>query len=323
MTFALTDQSAESVSTHIESLKRDREMMVRNARSIEASLRTAQASMLTLDTELREAERALMSVTAAVGAEREQIAKIVGDLASVERQIDRARETLAEIDEIQAEIDRWIAEAQALTVQEVESVNLSERKLAFLNALRKYLLELRHSEIAEGTTALLTLDEQYVPYFHNRRLCSLGSASDHSRLTTAYALALAATGTKATGLHPGVGILDEPLQQNPDPEHRSRFLQFLSRELARTAAFQTIIFTSLTDEEVAQLRKQAVNVQTPTGKKWLKLLTPTETPKEGDVAKEPASKYNPSPRGSTKIIFAVPPHICGNGRVFTVCSTTG
>jgi hypothetical protein len=289
MTFALTDQSVESVSMHIESLKRDREMMVSNARSIDAGLRTAQASMLSLDTELREAERVLMSVTAAVGAEREQVAKIVGDLASVERETDRARETLAEIDEIQVEIDRWISEAQALTAQEVGSVDLGERKQAFVDALRKYLVELRHSEIAEGTAALLTLDEQYVPYFDNRRLRSLGSASDHSRLTTAYALALAATGTKPTGLHPGVVILDEPLQQNPDPAHRSRFVQFLSRELARTAAFQTIIFTSLTGEEVARLRKQGVNVQTPAGKKWLKLVPPPEPPKEAD-AKEPASK---------------------------------
>jgi hypothetical protein len=289
-TFALTGQSAESVSTHIESLKRDREMMVTNARSIDAGLRTARASMLSLDTELREAERALMSVTAAVGAEREQVAKIVGDLASVERETDRARETLAEIDEIQVEIDRWISEAQTLTVQEVGSVDLRERKLAFLDALRKYLVELQHSEIAEGTAALLTFDEQYVPYFDNRRLRSLGSASDHSRLTAAYALALAAMGTKPTGLHPGVVILDEPLQQNPDPGHRSRFVQFLSRELARTAAFQTIIFTSLTTEEVARLREQGVNVQTPAGKKWLKLVPPSEPPKEVGAPKESASK---------------------------------
>jgi DNA repair exonuclease SbcCD ATPase subunit len=50
VTFALTDQSAESISTHIEALKRDRDMMVSNSRSIEAGLRTARASMLNLDT---------------------------------------------------------------------------------------------------------------------------------------------------------------------------------------------------------------------------------------------------------------------------------
>jgi DNA repair exonuclease SbcCD ATPase subunit len=65
VTFALTDQSAESISAHIDALKRDRDMMVSNSRSIEAGLRTARASMLNLDTELREAERVLMSVTAA------------------------------------------------------------------------------------------------------------------------------------------------------------------------------------------------------------------------------------------------------------------
>jgi hypothetical protein len=290
VTFALTDQSAESSSTHIEALKRDRDMMVSNARSIEAGLRTARASMLNLDTELREADRVLMSVTAAVGAEREQVARIVGELSAIDRETDRARESMAEIEEIQGEIDRWVAEAVAASSQEVVSADLGGRRQAFLDALRKYLVELRHSEVREGTESLLIFDEQYVPYFDNRRLRSLGSASDQPRLTAAYALALAATGTTADGLHPGVVILDEPLQQNPDNEHRSRFLQFLSRQLARTAQFQTIIFTSLMEDEVAQLRKEGVNVQTPPGKKWLQLIPPPpEPPKKVDVPEAPAS----------------------------------
>ena len=103
------------MGVHIESLKRDREMMASNGHSIDPGIRTTRASRQTLDGELREAERALMSVTAAAGAEREQIAKIVAELASLERQIDRARETMAEMAEIQAEINRWIAEAQSTT----------------------------------------------------------------------------------------------------------------------------------------------------------------------------------------------------------------
>jgi energy-coupling factor transporter ATP-binding protein EcfA2 len=117
----------------------------------------------------------------------------------------------------------------------------------------------------------------YVPYLDTRQLRSLGSASDHSRLTTAYALALAAAGTRPTGLHPGLVLLDEPLQQNPDPKHRTRFMQFLGKDLARTASFQTVIFTSLRTDEVTRLRKEGVNVQTPAGKKWLQLL-PVPTP---------------------------------------------
>ena len=111
VTFALTSQSAESIRTHIESLKRDREMMIANYRSVESGLRTAQAAMRNLDGELREAERVLMGVTSAVGAEREQIAQIVGELSAIDRDTDRARENIEEIKELQAEIDRWLADA--------------------------------------------------------------------------------------------------------------------------------------------------------------------------------------------------------------------
>jgi DNA repair exonuclease SbcCD ATPase subunit len=280
ITFALTNQSAQSVSVHIESLKRDREMMATNGHSIDTGIRTTRASLQAVDVEFREAERALMSVTAAAGAEREQIAKIVAELASLERQIDRAREAMAEMDEIQADIDRWIAEARSFDAPPASSVDLSERKAAFLDALRKYLIELQHSEVNAASAGSLSFDELYVPYLDTRRLRSLGSASDHSRLTMAYALGLAAAGTRPTGLHPGLVLLDEPLQQNPDPKHRTRFMQFLGKDLARTAMFQTIIFTSLRTDEVTRLRKEGVSVQTPTGKKWLQLLPVPEHPIE-------------------------------------------
>jgi hypothetical protein len=123
-----------------------------------------------------------------------------------------------------------------------------------------------------GAENLLSFDEQYIPYFDERRLRSLGSASDQSRLIAAYALALAASTSGSGGLHPGLVLLDEPLQQNPD-----RFIQFLSRQLARSAGFQTIIFTSLTTAEVARLRRQGVNVRTPEGKKLLQLVPEAPT----------------------------------------------
>jgi hypothetical protein len=290
LTFALTAQSADSIRTHIEALKRDREMMITNSRSVESGLRTAQASMRNLDGELREAERVLMGVTSAVGTEREQIARIVGELSAIDRDTDRARENIEEIKELQAEIDRWLAEAGAASGDRPIASGIGERRKAFLDALRQYLVELGHSEVREGTENLLIFDEQYVPYFENRRLRSLGSASDHSRLTAAYALALAATGTKEGGLHPGVVILDEPLQQNPDPKHRSRFLEFLSKQLARNAKFQTIIFTSLKEEELEELQQEGVMVQTPPGKKWLQLVPPPEPATETENPEAPTAE---------------------------------
>ncbi len=164
VTFSLTNQSAQSVGVHIESLKRDRDMMATNGHPIDTGMRSTRASLQAIDGELREAERALMSVTAAAGAEREQIAKIVSELASLERQIDRAREAMAEMEEIQADINRWIAEAQPSVALPASSVDFSERNAAFLDALRKYLIELQHSEVSAASAASLSFDELYVPY---------------------------------------------------------------------------------------------------------------------------------------------------------------
>jgi ABC-type molybdenum transport system ATPase subunit/photorepair protein PhrA len=48
---------------------------------------------------------------------------------------------------------------------------------------------------------------------------------------------LAQASVQVDGLHPGLVVLDEPLQQNPDPKHRERFLSFLSNELAKKVPF--------------------------------------------------------------------------------------
>jgi hypothetical protein len=107
---------------------------------------------------------------------------------------------------------------------------------------------------------------------------ALGSASDQPRLVAAYSLALAAASQKAAGKHPGLLILDEPLQQNPDPEHRERFEEFLTREIAQQSKFQTLIFTSLYPEEIDRLRKKGTEVITPSGPKFLKLAKPQPEP---------------------------------------------
>jgi hypothetical protein len=109
---------------------------------------------------------------------------------------------------------------------------------------------------------------------NQKRLRSLGSASDQSRLIAAYTLALAYASSKVNGLHPGLVILDEPLQQNPDPKHRELFLSFLSKELAKKVPFQVVIFTSLRQAEITQLRRGGVSVATPEGRKFLKLEAP-------------------------------------------------
>jgi ABC-type molybdenum transport system ATPase subunit/photorepair protein PhrA len=88
-------------------------------------------------------------------------------------------------------------------------------------------------------------------------------------------------------MHPGLVILDEPLQQNPDPQHRSLFLKFLAKDLAKTLAFQTLVFTSLTGQEISSLRKQGVTVITPEGKHFLTPIPRGEVPRQPSAAPIP------------------------------------
>ena len=269
--FGLTEQSADTVRAHIEALRRDRLLMGRNQESLESSLVTLQAELSEVDSSLRHAERSLLTVTAAVGTTREQLAKTASDLAAAEREADRVDETIEEIAELQRLIDEWIAEASSRRVPEDEATDLERRREAFEQSLRDYVVALGHSAVKPVDSNRLHVDEQYVPHLGPRRLRSLGSASDQSRLVAAYSLALAAASDSVKGLHPGFVLLDEPLQQNPDREHRNLFISFLSQQLAREGHFQTLIFTWLEKEEVEQLVSGGTRVLTPAGSHFLNL----------------------------------------------------
>lgn len=91
-------------------------------------------------------------------------------------------------------------------------------------------------------------------------------------------------------------VLDEPLQQNPDESHRELFMTFLEKELAQRSAFQTLLFTSLTAEEVTRLRAQKTSVITPLGEHFLQLkVKPKE---EVDESKAPVPAPGRSDRQS-------------------------
>ena len=272
-TFALTEQSNDSISAHIEALKRDRELMSKNLNSIDADLASASGTLLEVEDNFLDAERALETVTAAIGTVREQSSQIASDLNRAERGIDRIREISREIDDLQEAVNHWISDAAALGRASVPTPDLRRRTDAFLDALRKYLIALGHSAVRLDNAASLDFDEQYTPDLDKRRLRALGSASDPLRLVAAYSLALASASKQINGLHPGLVILDEPLQQNPDPVHREMFMAFLTQELARQAEFQTLIFTSLREDEIDRLRTQGTSVLTPEGDHFLKLVT--------------------------------------------------
>ena len=77
-------------------------------------------------------------------------------------------------------------------VASVHALDLQRRRSEFTSRMRQLLETLGHGAIRAQPTAELMLDEHYVPYLGPRRLRSLSSASDHSRLVAAYVLGLAA-----------------------------------------------------------------------------------------------------------------------------------
>lgn len=299
-TFSLTEQSEESVATHIDALKRDYELMSSNLQAIEARLTSTQAEFVRIEGELRDFERSLVTVNAAIGSLREQLAKTAVELTTVERRLDQVVEASAELDKLQTAVGGWLKEAKAAQQLGQHQTDLQERLEIFLRHLQEYLVALGHSALLASNPAPLHLDERYTPYLGTRRLRSLGSASDQSRLVAAYCLALAASSKEVTGFHPGIVVLDEPLQQNPDDAHRDLFNTFLSDQLARQSGFQTVVFTFIRDAEIARLRKQGTKVITPEGKHFLKIISPPAEAKSGD-AKAAPEPVGDEPQPTTKM----------------------
>ena len=268
--FDLGQQSEELVEAHIGALEKDREFVKKNVESLDGRLRAAASEVLQYDQELRQAERTLESINAATNTVREQVVEAAANLGKTEHAMDKLTATVEELAGLQSEIDEWANEATGALEVEQRTSDLEERVGSFSAALQNYLVELGHSAIAAENVGDVHVDENYMPYLGHRQLRSLGSASDRPRMVAAYTMALAAASKTVGGLHPGVVVLDEPLQQNPDESHRSLFAECLKKEtLAKRSDFQTIIFTSLRGTEVEDLRAHGTSVTTFGGKRFL------------------------------------------------------
>jgi len=152
--------------------------MLKNRESLSANMKTTFAGMAQIDSELRDAEKALATVTSAVGPVREQLAATASELAAAERELDKLSDTESEIDSLQQSINRWIADAKGFVAASAVTGIVDKRKNTFIEAFRKYLVALGHSEVNQQNAHLVTLDEQYIPFMNNKRLRALGSASD-------------------------------------------------------------------------------------------------------------------------------------------------
>jgi DNA repair exonuclease SbcCD ATPase subunit len=267
-TFQLTDQSAPSVQAHIEALSKQRVLIQANIASLEAENARLQHELGVVGDTLTAAERGLATVNQAVGTMREGLAKIATDLAAAERELDAQRAFTRGLAELEANVKRWIEEVRAAAEREIDLSDLRERVATFEGRLRSQLLALGHSAVTKATEHELRLDDRYTPYLGPRRLRSLGSASDHPRLVAAYALALAEASRIRGGPHPGVVILDEPLQQNPDENHVKLMLRFLETA-ARETTNQVIVTTFLKHDQLARLQRAGVPAQQLPGSRFL------------------------------------------------------
>lgn len=271
-TFQLTAQSTDSVEAHIAALKRDRTLVLANVTSSKEQIIRLNADLANIEGRLREAERGLGTVNQAIGASREQLAKTATDLSIVETEMERVAEIARELLGLQSQIKSWIGKAGAAETVTTDNVDIERRLKEFTRRLLELLTALGHSAILSQPEPNLRLDDHYIPHLGPRRLRSLGSASDHSRLVAAYVLALAVASEAAGGLHPGFVVLDEPLQQNPDEAHRKLFIEFLTSDIARALKVQTIVFTWLHAPELERLRAKKVNVITPETVHFLQLV---------------------------------------------------
>jgi len=274
--FHLTAQSTASVEAHIAALEHDRTLVISNTTSTGEQIVRLSAEFTMVEQQLIQAQRALGAVNEAVGASREHLAKAASDLASAETEMSRVAETAKELLDLQTRIKEWLDKVQSGESVVHNRADLDRRLTQFTDSLRKLLTALGHQGILSQPDAVLHLDEHYIPYFGTRRLRSLGSASDHARLVTAYVLALAVASEVEGGAHPGFVVLDEPLQQNPDKAHRDLFINFLAGESARRLKIQTIVFTWLQVPELDFLRANGVRVITPGSGHFLQLLPSIE-----------------------------------------------
>jgi hypothetical protein len=277
-TFSLQQQSEQSVEAHIQALNRDRILMVENVNAIVRSIFTTTAELAIVDEQLRTAESALRVVTDSTTPAREQMAKLAIDLSAAEREYQRLQDVANEIESLQLQINAWIESVRHSEVQAGSDADLKARIEQFSIALLEYLRALGHMALMQPNPGRFYLDAQYTPYLDGRRLRSLGSASDQSRLVAAYTLALAVTAEIKSGYHPGFVILDEPLQQNPDPKHRELFVQFLVAGLPSTTKIQVVIFTNLTEAEIKHLRAKGREVQESQGEHFLQLIDERSVP---------------------------------------------
>lgn len=261
-TFDINDQQISSVELYISTLQKEKSAVKKSLANTEVASARILANLQRTEAELDFARRQLDAMNLAVDSSQEKIMDVATKVAAAEREIDRNKELAARLSEFQNQLDKWKQKAEAHRAAESapEPKAEKERLANFEGDLKALLIAQGHNGFREAPDANVRLDDYYVPFVGDRRLSSLGSASDISRTTVAYVLAAARVSTNLGGHHLGLVILDEPLQQNPDTERRRLFIEALERREFK-AAPQVLVLTHLKEDEVARLQKKGISVQ--------------------------------------------------------------
>lgn len=256
----VNQQSTESLQMYISQLDHQRKLLSDNVDTVRAEVVEASAQAEILERDFVHAERTLQLVNTSTSPQREAVIKAANDLLAVEQELAKNRGLQEDLRSIEARMKGWAERARGALAPSEGSTDQTTTD-TFLTRLRHHLVALGCAGVTANEAPQVQLDEHYLPILRGRWVRSLGSASDRARLIVAYTLALSEVGKH----HPGFVAFDEPLQQNPDRKHRDRFMNFLL-EQGSAIKQQVLVFTSLHEDELMQLRATGIDVQKVDGK---------------------------------------------------------
>lgn len=267
----VSEQSAAEIQIHIDALEKEIKLLKNALDKVDKEIRTQLVWIHKANEEYLAIQNSLTTIEGTVGASKEAIVRLSLNLTEIDRQIEKNNSLRSRLEALQSELDAWLKRAQ-LHLSKPVSVRPdgAERLDKFLALLRKLLVDVGHGALKHREASEIHVDDTYYPCINSRKLNSLGSASDTARLILSYVLALAEVGSEG-GHHPGFVILDEPIQQNPDANHRKLLIDFLSAGLPVLKS-QVLLFTHLHSREIAQLRAANAPLQQIREDNFLKLI---------------------------------------------------
>jgi len=260
-TLRLQDQPAEVVQRQVESLDRQRQVLGQNVERLRAQLLALTHEDRKLAQQVETARRSLELVGSTSSPGVEGAVEIAREVMELEREFAKNRRLGDHLEAVAGRMRDWVRRVQELAALETRRKGKPNVLKAFETHLRDNLRQLSVGGITAAEAEQVSLGEHYEPLLGGHDLPAYGSASDRARLVLAYVLALQACGTH----HPGFVVLDEPVQQNPDPAHRAKWIEFICNA-ASDLRGQVVLFTSLVPDELDRLRKADVAVQALEGR---------------------------------------------------------